>query len=225
MELLQTIRTSILMAFRALPILLISFTAFLAIGLGNLGMFILFFGQAVLVPIVTELTHVVTAKLYPQGSMSGSAFITGSDIVQLVPSLSSRGPTNVMPSYWMEHILFFLGYLLANGVGILTLPAADQTGLSEYLIENRKAKAKTVIAMTVVAAIVLTVLRFRMSGAETYRGIAVALITGGALGYGWYQFAALCGARHADVFGVVPTILPSSAKDETPMTCVYAPKS
>ena len=213
------------MAFRALPILLISFTAFLAIGLGNLGLFILFFGQAVLVPIVTELTHYVTAKAFPQGGMGTSAFIAGSDVVQLVPSLSSRAPTNIMPSYWMEHVLFFLGYLLANGVAILTLPAEDQKGLSEYLVENRKAKAKAVITVTVLAAVVLAGLRMSLTGAETYRGIAVAVVTGGALGYGWYQFAALCGARHADVFGVVPTILPASAKDEKPMTCVYAPKA
>jgi hypothetical protein len=218
MDILDTLRKSILMAFRALPILFISFTAFLAIGLGNLGMFVLFFGQAVLVPIVTSLTHMASNKL-----LSDKVFVPGTDIVQLVPSSSTSLPVNVVPSFWMQHVLFFLGYLLANGVAILTL--TEEKGQPEYLVQNRKAKANTVIAVAVVAAILLSYFRSTITGnAETLVGVATSFVTGGALGYGWYQFAAYCGARHADVFGVVPTILPVSAKEQKAMACVYAPK-
>lgn len=218
MDILDTLRKSILMAFRALPILLISFTAFLAIGLGNMGMFILFFGQAVLVPIVTSLTHIFTQKV-----LGDKVFVPGTDIVQLVPSLSTSLPVNVVPSYWMQHVLFFLGYLIANGVAIHGLP--EEKGQPEYLVSNRKAKANTVISVAVVAAILLSYFRFTITGnAETLIGIGAAFVTGGALGYGWYQFAAYCGARHADVFGVVPTILPASAKEQKAMACVYAPR-
>ncbi len=218
MDILDTLRTTILMAFRALPLLFISFTAFLAVGLGNLGMFVLFSGQAVIVPIVTWLAHTVSNRF-----LSDKVFVPGTDIVQLVPSSSTSLPVNVVPSYWMQHVLFFLGYLLANGVAILTLP--EGKGQPDYLVQNRKAKANTVIAVTVVATILLTYFRYTMTGnAETLVGVATSFVTGGVLGDGWYQFAAHCGARHADVFGVVPTILPVSAKEQKAMACVYSPR-
>lgn len=222
MELLETLRTSLLMAFRALPLLLISFIGFLAIGLGNMGMFILLLGHLVLVPITTVITHFITGKIYPDGSPRGGyAFVAGSDITQLVPGVSTSARVNVMPSYWMQHVLFFFGYLLANGVGLLRLP--QEKGQSDVYYENRKAKATAVIVVGVLAALTLSVFR-SWTGAETLSGVGLAFLTGGGLGYGWYQFAAYCGARHADVFGVVPTMVPVSAKDEKAMTCVYAPK-
>jgi hypothetical protein len=202
------------MAFRTLPILLISFVAFLAIGLGNMGMFVLLLGQAVLVPLVTTLVQLITG-VYP------SSFQDGSDVTSLVASMSNRQPVNVTPSYWMQHVLFFFGYLLANGVGLYLLP--QEKGQSDMYYENRRAKARGVIIVSVLAAVLFSFFRYQ-TGAETVRGMAVALVSGGGLGYAWYQFAAYCGARHADVFGVAPTLLPATAKEEKAMTCVYAPK-
>lgn len=219
MELLDTLRTTILVGFRALPLLLISFIAFLAIGLGNMGMFILLLGHTLVVPIATAILQFITGKMYLQGD--ARAFVSGSDVVQLVPSLSSTLPVNVMPSYWMQHVLFFFGYLLANGVGLLRLP--QEKGQSDVNYENRVAKAKAVITVGVLAALSFTAFRYR-TGAETWRGVALAFAAGGGLGFAWYQFAAYCGARHADVFGVAPSMVPISAKDEKAMTCVYAPK-
>jgi hypothetical protein len=219
MELLDTLRQSILMAFRALPILLISFIAFLAVGLGNMGLFILFIGHALAVPLLTGIAHLITGKFYISGDPR--AYVQGSDVVQLVASMSNRQQVNVMPSYWMQHVLFFFGYLLANGVGLYLLP--QEKGQSDVFVENRKAKARAVIILSVFAALGFTVLRFG-TGAETLRGVALAFVTGGGAGYAWYQFAAYCGARHADVFGVAPSMVPVSAKDEKAMTCVYAPK-
>ena len=216
---MDTLRTTILMGFRALPLLLISFVGFLAIGLGNMGMFILLLGHMLVVPIMTAIAQFITGKMYIVGD--GRAFVTGSDVVQLVPSLSSSQPVNVMPSYWMQHVLFFFGYLLANGVGLLRLP--QEKGQSDVYYENRVAKAKAVITVGVLAALSFTALRYR-TGAETWRGVALAFATGGGLGFAWYQFAAYCGARHADVFGVAPSMVPISAKEEKAMTCVYAPK-
>jgi hypothetical protein len=219
MELLDTLRQSILMAFRALPILLISFIGFLAVGLGNMGLFILFIGHALAVPLLTGIAHLITGKFYTPGDPR--AYVQGSDVVQLVASMSNRLPVNVMPSYWMQHVLFFFGYLLANGVGLYLLP--QEKGQSDVFVENRKAKARAVIILSVLAALGFTVLRFG-TGAETLRGVALAFVTGGGAGYAWYQFAAYCGARHADVFGVAPSMVPVRAKEEKAMTCVYAPK-
>ncbi len=219
MDVLDTLRVSILMAFRALPVLLISFVAFLAIGLGNMGMFVLSIGQIILVPIVTAILHLITGSMFTSGDRA--AYVQGSDVVQLVSSMSSRGFVNVMPSYWMQHVLFFFGYLVANGVGLYRLP--QEKGVSDILYDNRRAKARAVIIVSVLAAVAFTYFRFQ-TGAEVWRGVVLAFVTGGGLGYGWYQFAEYCGARHADVFGVAPSMVPVSAKDEKAMTCVYSPR-
>lgn len=219
MDVVDTLRTSILMAFRALPVLLISFVAFLAIGLGNMGLFVLSLGQIAVVPLVTGIAQFITGKLYTNNDTR--AFVQGSDVVHLVSSMSNRLSVNVMPSYWMQHVLFFFGYLLANGVGLFLLP--QEKGVSDMYYENRRAKARGVIIVSVLAALAFTYFRY-LTGAETLHGVALAFVTGGGLGYAWYQFAAYCGARHADVFGVAPSLLPATAKEEKAMTCVYAPK-
>jgi hypothetical protein len=219
MDVLDTLRVSILMAFRALPVLLISFVAFLAIGLGNMGMFVLALGQIVVLPLATMILQFITGTMFTSGD--ARAYVQGSDVVQLVSSMSNRQPVNVLPSYWMQHVLFFFGYLVANGVGLYRLP--QEKGVSDVFYENRMAKARAVIIVSVMAAIAFTYFRFQ-TGAETWRGVALAFVSGGGLGYAWYQFAAYCGARHADVFGVAPSMVPVSAKDEKAMTCVYSPK-
>jgi hypothetical protein len=219
MDVLDTLRVSILMTFRALPVLLISFVAFLAIGLGNMGMFVLSLGQIVVVPIVTEILQFITGTMYTTGD--SSVYVQGSDIVQLVSSMSNRQQVNVTPSYWMQHILFFFGYLVANGVGLYRLP--QETGVSDIYYENRRAKARGVIIVSVLAAVAFSYFRYQ-TGAETWRGIALSVLSGGGVGFAWYQFAAYCGARHADVFGVAPSLIPVSAKDEKAMTCVYSPR-
>jgi hypothetical protein len=41
------------------------------------------------------------------------------------------------------------------------------------------------------------------------------------IGQGWFEFAKACSARDSDVFGIVQGILPPSATEEPPMTCVF----
>ena len=221
MDVLQTMRESILTAFKALPLLLVSYTAFLAIGLGNMGLFVLFIGQALIVPLSTELLHMGIDRVY--SPITDILYhVKNTDIVHLVPTTAGGLGVNVTPSYWMAHFLFFMAYLLANAVSIRSMDV--EKGVPEPLAESRKAKATTVIVMVVFITLGLTWFRYSYTNAETIRGIAAAFVVSGGLGYAWYQFAAMCGARHADVFGVVQQIVPVSAKEEKPMTCVYAPK-
>lgn len=199
----------------ALPLLLVSFTAFIAIGLGNMGLFILFIGQAVLVPIVVGVFNWFVQKRF------GPSALPPSDIGQLVPSALITS-TSAAPSYWMAHVLFFLGYLLANSVDIYNLPV--DSSAPDWQVRNRKMKAATVMSVIVLLLIVLPLLRKIVTGTETWGGIALAFASCGTLGYGWYQFAAQCGARASDVFGIVQQMPPAS-DSSTPTTCVYVPKA
>jgi hypothetical protein len=217
MPLLATIRSTILSAFKALPLLLISFIAFLAVGLGNLSLFLLFFGHAVLVPGVTELLHIVTKS---QGNL-----IVANEISQLVASVPTSGasyntPVNVLPSYWMAHIMFFFGYLFANAIDLYTLPAAS--GAADWMVTSRKTRAATLIASTSVLAFVFTCLRYYLTGTESIFGIALSLVLA-VVGIAWYWSASALGSRTTDIFGVVQQMVPQTTGDTKPVTCVYAP--
>jgi hypothetical protein len=215
MDILHSTRITLLLAFLALPLLLVSFTGFLAIGLGNMGLFILFIGQAILVPIVTELSNwIMRSRGWIKPEVS-------TDVSQLVPSASLMTYAQAAPSYWMAHLLFFLGYLLANSVNIYNLPV--DSGASDWQVRNRKSKAVTVMTVVLLLIIILPLMRKLITGTETILGLALAFGLMLPLGYGWYQFASQCGARAADVFGIVQQIAPKS--EDRPTTCVYTPKA
>jgi hypothetical protein len=221
MDVLQQVRAQLYLGFLSLPMLLMSLIFFLAIGLGNVGLFVLFLGHALMVPLLLLFVHGTLGLT----SLYGSPYLykPSSDISQLVPSVPHAMGLNapVAPSLWMAHMTFFMGYLLANAVGVFRIPKDKKT--SDYYYENRKAKAVTIMVLTIFLSLILAGARW-FTGTETIPGIVVAFLTSGFLGYGWYQFAEVCGARHADVFGVVPQLLPANAKAETAITCAYAPK-
>lgn len=223
MNIFQNLRSTLILSFVALPILLISFVGFAAVGLGNLGLFMLFIGQLVIIPLATGLTHLGFDSMYPVGARSTgfgqSVYKSATDIGQLVPSARiSEAYVNVAPSYWMVQLVFFMTYLMSNAVAINKIPKAKR--MSEWLYENRKSKSTAIMVVVVLVTLVLTALRY-MTGNETAFGIFMAYVIGIGLGIGWYAFAAVCGARHADVFGISYQMLPASAKEEKPMACVY----
>ena len=220
---LQSIRTTILMAFRTLPLILVSFVGFLGLGLGNIGLFILFVGQVLIVPLATAIVQMIAGIAQPPINANGSIFfVKSSNVGLLVPDSSFDSPfQNVAPSYWMAQVMFFAAYMLSNAVAILNIPVDSK--LDPILVSNRKSKAMTIIVVISALTMMAALLRFT-THSETPQGIVLAILVGGGLGYGWYQFAAICGARAADVFGVIQQIIPPSATEDKPMTCVYAPK-
>ena len=219
MPFLADVRSTIILAFKALPLLLISFIGFLAIGLGNISLFILFLGHAIIVPIATEGLHGVVPTT---GTLT-----TPNDISQLVPLIPTSGasynhPTNSMPSYWMAHISFFFGYILMNAISIYNLP--PEKGAIEWMITSRKTRATTIITTTVILWILFAWLRYSFTGTENFGGIMLAMLGLGGLGVGWYYFAALCGARNSDIFGIAQSMVSQGTGDKKPVTCVYSPK-
>lgn len=218
MSVLYAIRSTLISAFTQLPLLLIGFVGLLGIGLGNLGLFILFLGHAVLLPIAVPLFQLVTSRLFGEGNPR--FFVRASDIGRLVPSAPSVDYyQNVAPSYWITHIWFFFTYLFTNAAKIYKIeknPKADQA-----LYNNRLGRAILLMTVASISVVAATVLRYMM-GTETVAGILISAGLAVGLGYGWYEFAAFCGARHADIFGIAQQILsPEAAAKKGPMTCVY----
>ena len=218
MPVLSDIRLTLLSAFKALPLLLISFIGFLAIGLGNMGLFMLFIGHATIVPMLTIVANSVLG-----GSTST---VLSNDVSQLVPLASSTynsATVSVMPSYWMAHMSFFLGYLLTNAATVYSLPVNSK--VSKWLTDSRKTRAATIIVTTLGIWLGLATMRYLMTGgAETRNGILTAVVLLGGAGAAWYKLAEVCGARNSDLFSIVQQSV-TTAKNDKPTTCVYKAKS
>ena len=223
---LYTVKNTIIQAFLAFPYMMIWFIGFLALGLGNLGLFVLFVGQTIILPLVIVLIHGIIDWKIPVKPIGDLFRIRiGADIIskaQVVPMYSRDTTANVAPSFWMAQTLFLLGYLLGNTIAVLNLPT--NSNVDSTLLQNRKSRANTVMAITLFFAVLLSVLRYQ-TNTETPYGMGFAVVIGGLGGYLWYLFAETCGVRTADVFGIAQqVVIPSRASDERPMTCVYNPK-
>lgn len=216
MSVLADIRTSLLVGFQYLPLVLISFVLFLAMGLGNIGLFMLFLGQAIIVP--------TTVSLWRTG-MTDAKWINS--IGSLIPN---EGGSHIFPAYWPAHVSFFLGYLLLDASYIYSLKPFKNT--TQWRVDARKQKALTLIITTIGLWILLNALFWKTSGTKfadlgfgpTF-GVATVFL---GLGMVWY-LASSQGALNiyaTDIFGIVPQMIPNATKDlqpdaTKPTMCVY----
>jgi len=224
---LYSVRNTLIQAFMSFPYIMIWFIGFLAMGLGNLGLFILFIGHAIILPLVVVFLHALIAWKAPALDNTSPFFIPaqieGKSRAQVVPShIGSDRFINVSPSYWMAHTLFLFGYILGNTISILNMPNTPK--VDKILQANRRSRATTVLASVLFFTVIMMTLRY-MTHTERPYGMGIALLVGGGGGFLWYKFAETCGIRTADVFGIAQqVVIPSQAKDQKPMTCVYSAK-
>jgi hypothetical protein len=224
MSVLAAVRKTILLAFASLPLLLISFVGFLAIGLGNMSLFLLFIGHAILVPAITLFIHSFITK-------SSGVLVTPNDAASLVPLMTSTGqqykPMNTRPTYWMAHMAFFFGYLITNAILIISAPPPDVSKLGQESkdtisakIQARVQKASMILTVLLILYAIICYLRAYTSGTENAVGIFLAqlfLVVGGL----WYWVASVCGASNSDIYGIAMQMMSSSSAQDKPKMCVY----
>jgi len=220
MSLVTQIRGLFYSGFMSLPLVLVGIILFLAASLGNLGLLMLSFGQIVLVPLV-----VLAANMLHEFFFQGSPFfsVAASAHCNLVPSAAIAegvGMIGVAPSYWSAQITFFFVFLMTNAMVLYNKPPTE--GADPAKVANRKAQTLTAFLISFALFVALIVLR-QTTGCETIVGTALGILIVAPIANGWYHLASLCGARDADVFGILQKILPQNMKDEPPMTCVYSP--
>ena len=228
MPVLATIRSTILLAFKYLPLLLISFVGFLAIGLGNVSLFMLFIGHAVAVPAVTEVMHLI--------NNGGNTLMSMNDVSQLVPLMPASGDSygtavNIYPGYWMAQISFFFGYLIMNAIDILQMKTdlsviknAKSKDALNMKIQSRKDKASILLANLIFFFLVISAVRYYATGTEHVFGVIIAMIVLGGAGMGWYWIASLCGANNSDIFGISIQMMSAGTAQDKPKACVYTGK-
>ena len=215
MEALHSVRTKLILAVRYFPILLVAFVAFLAGAFSNVAIVSLLLGQVVIVPVVTFFIRLLPLPFH----------VPWSDVGNLFPSHPTQITHTSQPTittYWMGQTVFFFTYVFLNALGIYSMPSDPNA--SDWMVNNRKTKLITVLGVLCAVFLGLVYLRYTTTGVESIIGIVVALGVFIPLAYWWYNFATRCGLNHGDMFGIVTQIVPNSADENTPMTCVYAPQ-
>jgi hypothetical protein len=225
MSFAKNLRLLIQQSFLSLPLLLIGWSLFLGSLQGNIGLLVLFLGHLTVVPLTGLLSNTLLEFIFKKMDTSGSLMsllqTNNSDVCNLVPGKTDFGTAflSVAPSLWVSHIVFFFSFLLSNAYSIYTMePAANA---DPEKVERRKSQALMSLILSSVLLVVLLVMRYTLVGCETWFGALVAILLMAPLGYGWYQFARQCSVKDSDIFGIVQKLLPDSAQEPPPTTCVY----
>jgi hypothetical protein len=219
----RNLRTMLSQSFLSLPLLLIGYSLFMGVSQGNIGLFVLFLGQITVVPLATMLFQTVWEFVLTTFDVEllSKIQVVNADVCTLIPgSIDKTIPfVNTAPSYWLAHIIFFFSFLISNGFGVMKMKAAESADPEK--VENRMTQATLSIGLTIGVLIALIAMRFILVGCETGLGLLLGGIPMALLGYAWYNVAKECSARDSDIFGIVQKVLPPSALDPPPMTCVY----
>jgi hypothetical protein len=210
-NIIQRVRQYLLMSYVSLPLILLTFSLFVGLSLGNIG-FLLFAAGQILILIFTWAAQLL---LRNQAFLQGS----GADILQLVPSAPVvAGEAGRSPTYWLTFMSFFFAYITTNAYFVYSMES-DKKSTIEY--ENRQAKAVAIMVTSILIFIAFSILRIGYQGLETVGGILLGFVIGGLGGIGWYYLSNMVGIRHADIFGVVTQIIPKEAAGGGPKTCYY----
>ena len=221
MSLVTQIRGLFYSGFMSLPLVLIGIILFLAASLGNLGLLMLSFGQIVLVPLVVFAANMLHEFFFQGSPLFSVASSAHCNLVPSAPLAESLGMVGVAPSYWSAQITFFFVFLMTNAMVLYNKPPTE--GADPAKVANRKAQTLTAFLISFALFVALIFLRYTTTGCETIVGTALGILIVAPIANGWYHLAALCGARDADVFGILQKSLPQNMKDEPPMTCMYSP--
>lgn len=150
-------------------------------------------------------------------SFLGNLFINNrpglpSDVCAIIPG--SGQPIQKVPSLYLAHIAFFVGFLMTNAAVVYGMP--QDNNLSQSYYENRRNRSLMAIILLFVFYIGLAIYRYNYTGCESLLGILFTSSVFLSLGLGWYKLAEVCGARSADIFGIAPSVVSSVA---TPLVC------
>ena len=215
----QTARGFLERSFASLPMLIFGWALFVGATTGNVGMLVLAAGHATVAPLATWILHTLASftgewgqKAFTLPAASSCSILPGRDV-------NPGERVFAVPSYWLAHIAFFFGFLLTNASSVLNMPASASADAEK--VERRKSQVQMVQVLAWILFVLFVVVRVLVMGCETLPGVILGSAIFWWIGVGWYQVARECSARDSDIFGIVQGILPDSASDPPPTTCIY----
>jgi hypothetical protein len=146
------------------------------------------------------------------------------------------GPIYNSPTHWVNHIVFFFGFILSNTVAVYNEPTPPRVSTADVAADekrnanvdqrvgNRKSLALSIGFVSTIVFLVLLFFRYKKTGCEGNFWLAlVPILISYGTGYGFFNLLYLsCGVRPADVLGIVQGMISSDLIDN-PIVCVGTP--
>jgi hypothetical protein len=203
---------SLYLFFAGLPLILTMFSGFMALSLLNVGFVVLFVCQVIIIPICVIFLHFITDLIFPLQK--------NSDLLQLVPSEIYTKDINIVPSYWMSHVVFFFSYIFVNAYTIFN-DTSSQVAEDDVRKEHRKIRTFAIMVASAVILLLSICIRYMFMGeeVETLMGIFVALAAFAPLAYYAHDVAMLLGAQNGDMLGIMHQVM-ASIQTGNPTLCM-----
>ena len=203
---------SLYLFFAGLPLILTMFSGFMALSLLNVGFVVLFVCQVIIIPICVIFLHFITDLIFPLQK--------NSDLLQLVPSEIYTKDINIVPSYWMSHVVFFFSYIFVNAYTIFN-DTSSQVAEDDVRKEHRKIRTFAIMVASAVILVLSICIRYMFMGeeVETLMGIFVALAAFAPLAYYAHDVAMLLGAQNGDMLGIMHQVM-ASIQSGNPTLCM-----
>jgi len=141
--------------------------------------------------------------------------IVGDDVCTILPG-GNFDSTSKVPSFYLAHIAFFIGYLLTNA--FILFSKQKESGGDEKAYNSRRYRSLMIMITLLVLYILLVTVRSNTSSCESSLGIFFSSSVFSSLGLSWYLLANFCGCRSADLFGIANSII--SEKVKSPVVCL-----
>ena len=237
------IRYFILSGFQTLPLTLGGMLLIVSHFAGNYAMIFFLTGYLMLVPAITFGINLASG-MFGFTSPAGVTFPGGgkdSEVCNVLP-VNNTLKYDMIISYWMAMISFFIGYMMTNAVAIYQMepinpteidPTGNSNPATAAAISSGVAlrKSNTINAMAVIIAFTLIVIYIRVfySGCDwgefslvTVLSVLIAFGFGG-LGYSWYKMLEGVdggNSRLADLFGIANRMMIPPALVNAPYACL-----
>jgi hypothetical protein len=150
----------------------------------------------------------------------------------VLPGADPKESIYTAPSSWLAHITFFFGFLFNNALTVYNQPPPKLSGAVDEAtrqdrenrlslrVRNRKWLSASIMAALLFAFTVLVFFRYMRTPCESgFLYSLVPLIIIGLTGASWFQTAAKCGVRPADVLGIVQGMISPDLIDN-PIVCL-----
>jgi hypothetical protein len=201
----------------------------LLIGLFSSNYPMLFFlvGYLVVVPLAAFAVNLVgsIANIQTPFAWGGK----DDDVCNVITRYGSaeRSKNDMLISYWMAMVSFFVGYVFGNGfslynyVSTTNVDAQDPTSKSRIAEQQARRTSYTMTSMILISILFAGIIWYRSSYACD--GFVSFLFSILFLGFGWlwyFWLAEVADDRLSDLFGIANRLLQSSAIVNMPYACL-----
>jgi hypothetical protein len=178
------------------------------------------FGTSLGITVAILLPIVIFFVIYPQyilrfleSLFKNNGPMAAADNCAIIPG-DTIAVTRI-PSVYLAHVAFFFTFLFTNAYYVFNESKNDDTPTMQY--DNRRYRSGMIMATIVTLYLIIVFARYNITGCDSSLGVLYTTVAFGALGFGTYKLAEICGARTADILGIMSSYVPKTA--EAPLAC------